>query len=449
MKTIHALGLRSSLIAFLLAGSAVSQGDLFVAPGLPVDGWVYSDYLFMGTLNNSLGPITAVSISAGGDAIAVDSDGGILYAVGGWIGQILWNARGYPSLLALSYFPNNINWCAPFRDGALCFDDSTQTLLFYAHNTPTHTPASFGNPLTQFGISGTMSGMVCNGRELFFSVDVTSNDPYHIFAWDYRDPTHPVRPVAALPVGPSPRHGPSLALARDGKLLAMDDPYLYLVDPDTGTITQLMTKPTTPAFATGPFGWQIMVTYNPWTDVVAVAPTYLPVVFVMVAAPLGSPTWTMGFSALNFFPVHGGITTTAEQPFELYGMGCPNVTGRDPRLGWQGLPLQGQSFQVKLRDAEPNGLAFFWLGFSDTFWSGAGPLPFSAAAYGAPGCNLLASADVPFLAPVDSSGHASLTVPVPTNQALHGTRLFAQTASSSTANALGFAASDALIIRVR
>jgi hypothetical protein len=145
-----------------------------------------------------------------------------------------------------------------------------------------------------------------------------------------------------------------------------------------------------------------------------------------------------------------GLTSTAVRPFELFGIGCPNSTGRDPRLGWQGLPRQGQSFSVKLRDAESNGFAFFWLGLSDTFWWPLGTLPFDAAPFGAPGCILRVSADVPFPVAVDANGRATLTQAVPVNAALAGWEIYAQTASSaSSANALGFATSDALVIRLR
>jgi hypothetical protein len=140
--------------------------------------------------------------------------------------------------------------------------------------------------------------------------------------------------------------------------------------------------------------------------------------------------------------------STAAQPFELFGSGCPNATGSDPRLGWQGLPMQGQSFVLKLRRAEPNGFAFFWLGTSDTNWQGL-TLPFEAGSIGASGCRLLVSPDVPFPTMLDANGRGTLGVAVPVNSSLAGIEVFAQTASTSTVNSLGLASSDALLIRVR
>jgi hypothetical protein len=168
---------------------------------------------------------------------------------------------------------------------------------------------------------------------------------------------------------------------------------------------------------------------------------------VLVARTLsGNGSWQTVFSYL--LGAHG-LTALVVQPFELFGMGCPNNTGHDPRLGWLGVPQEGQSFSITLRDAEPNGLALCWLGLSDTHWNGFGALPFDAAPLGAPGCVLRVAADVPFPVPVDASGRAVLQESVPVNPALRGLQVFAQSASSSTANAFGFAASDALVIRVR
>jgi hypothetical protein len=110
--------------------------------------------------------------------------------------------------------------------------------------------------------------------------------------------------------------------------------------------------------------------------------------------------------------------------------------------------MQGQSFRINLRHAEPNGLSFFWLGLSDTNWLGLG-LPFTASGLGAPGCSVLASADVPYPVTTDGNGKASVTVAVPFAPSLAGMQVFAQNASTSGANALGFASSDAVVIRVR
>ena len=118
-------------------------------------------------------------------------------------------------------------------------------------------------------------------------------------------------------------------------------------------------------------------------------------------------------------------------------------------MGWTGVPLQGTSFSVDVRDTEPNAFVAFWLGVSDTFWAGVGNLPFDAGRLGAPGCTMYASAEDWFPAFADANGDASVSFSVPVDPTLHGLEFFMQSASTSSANALGMAASDALLIRVR
>ena len=139
---------------------------------------------------------------------------------------------------------------------------------------------------------------------------------------------------------------------------------------------------------------------------------------------------------------------TNEHPFEHFGIGCNTSLGQEPRLGWRRLPLRGNSFDLTLRRAEPNGLAAFWLGVSDAQWAGLA-LPYDATPLGAPGCALYVSADAPYFAPVDQGGNASLTLGVPLTPALAGLELFSQSICSTTGNAFGFAASGALAIRLR
>lgn len=232
----------------------------------------------------------------------------------------------------------------------------------------------------------------------------------------------------------------------------MDDTGLYHINPTTGVNTQIDTQPF--QLTPGRMGLPILMGYNPWTDTVAITPSdetygmFLPgpPMVVVARSVSGIGPWQTVFS--YGLGAHG-FTALVVQPFELFGIGCRNATGRDPRLGWRGLARQGQSFSITMRDAEPNGFAFLWLGLSDTYWAGFGALPFDAAPFGAPGCLLRVAADVPFPVAVDGNGRASLQQSVPVNPALTGLQVFAQTASSSTANVFGFAASDALIIRVR
>jgi hypothetical protein len=222
---------------------------------------------------------------------------------------------------------------------------------------------------------------------------------------------------------------------------------LLRIDPVTGTATAISAPPSDPSYFNiyGDLVDTVMA-YDPWTNTVALGRYHLwsSEVYTQV---LGTGNWVLQ----RYFPIEGLIelASTSERPFELFGRGCANGLGRDPRLGWQGMPLQGQGFSVTVRDAEPNGFALLWLGTSDRTWPAVGSLPFDAAPFGAAGCMLRVAPDVVYPAGVGAVGTAAATVAVPINSALRGLEVYAQSASSSTANALGFAASDALVIRVR
>ena len=186
--------------------------------------------------------------------------------------------------------------------------------------------------------------------------------------------------------------------------------------------------------------------YSIWSDHVLAAGTHI--WWRQVSAPPSTP-WTGGVWNIfdpNFF---GDITTNAEPPFLIRGSGCNHGLGREPRLFWRGLPLQGTSFDLRVRFAEPNGFAAFWFGTSSTFAPGLGALPFDAAPLGAPGCRILASAELTVLAAVDAQGEATQTFPVPIDPAFVGLKLFAQSASQSTGNLLGLASSESLVVRFR
>ncbi len=166
----------------------------------------------------------------------------------------------------------------------------------------------------------------------------------------------------------------------------------------------------------------------------------------MSLAPGGS------WSTVYFFPFFSTLrrlTCAAERPFEHFGVGCPNGLGREPRMNWQGIPVQAGSFSLGVSGAEPLGIAASWLGLNDQSWPGVGTLPLDAAPYGAPGCRVYASGEFSLFSLVDSAGRGSVNLTVPVNAALHDVEVFAQSVSSSTGNALRFASSGALSIRIR
>jgi len=312
-------------------------------------------------------------------------------------------------------------------------------------------PTVVGNARTLFGLTDPYdepTSICTDGRELFFSVGVRANMPYHVFAVDLASSPLTGRPIAQLSLAPNmtvPRRGATLCMGRDGKLIALDD-VLVTIDPVTGaqqTISPSYWQGSQP-YAVYP-DKAVPFAYNPWNDT-AIAIPFAPGDRVF---HWSGTAWSMALNGWlwDLGPCH----TTSPAPFVLFGKGCRNASNKEPRMGWQGVPRQGQTFAVTLRDAEPSSLAVIWFGWSDTSWASLGALPYSGTSFGAPGCSLLVSPDAPLPFWTDGSGNAAYPVALPVNPAIAGFEIFAQSISSAGAgvNALGFVSSDAVAVRVR
>lgn len=291
-------------------------------------------------------------------------------------------------------------------------------------------------------------GAAYDGRRLYAieQMPPSSATSHAIWVCDLRHPAHPQRAMGQFALtSPIPELHRSMTLGPDGNLLMFDSntAQLKLIDSRTGVATVL----SPPLSVTDVRS----IAYNHWTDT------------TMVLAPIPGVGSQAMFRLYEFRPsvgqwqlryTHYGesgwqIESLSTPPFELFGHGCSTALGHDPCLGWTGLPRQGQSFSINLQDAEPAGFAMIWLGWSDTFWAPVGALPYDAGPLGAPGCNLLVAPDGPLPFPVDGGGRASYSITVPINPSIAGMQVFAQSVSTSGANALGFASSDALVIRLR
>lgn len=111
-----------------------------------------------------------------------------------------------------------------------------------------------------------------------------------------------------------------------------------------------------------------------------------------------------------------------------------------PDLGNSGLPSIGASYSVTLASALANAPVVLVSGFSDQFY-GAIPLPWALP--GAPGCNLLASADVLSAQVASATGTSSFLIAVPNVAGLINAELFHQWAVFDAVNALGLVVSNA------
>ncbi|MEC8652774.1 MAG: M14 family zinc carboxypeptidase [Planctomycetota bacterium] len=145
--------------------------------------------------------------------------------------------------------------------------------------------------------------------------------------------------------------------------------------------------------------------------------------------PPQNPNWSM--SNVVDHPSYEVLCQGAGQP------------GGVPSLTADGVPSLGVTFEVELAGAVANAAALLVLGNSDAVWQGA-PLPFSLAALGAPGCELLVSGDATQLVTTDGNGEASVPISVPNVTALLDAAFYEQFAVlDPAANSLGFAFSNA------
>lgn len=139
------------------------------------------------------------------------------------------------------------------------------------------------------------------------------------------------------------------------------------------------------------------------------------------------PTLMLGAWTRSPFTVRPGFRVYCQNPI---GVGAP-------RLTVVGTPRIGATVQLNLSAALPNSAAFLAMGLSDTT-SSSGPLPFSLAPLGAPGCFVLTSSESLQLRVVDGLGATSGGLTVPNDPSFVSMRLYAQyLVVHPTANSLG------------
>jgi hypothetical protein len=130
--------------------------------------------------------------------------------------------------------------------------------------------------------------------------------------------------------------------------------------------------------------------------------------------------------------VHGVPNGLAS--YSGYGAGCSGWAGT-PWLASASRPIVGQSFSVNLYNLPADHSVLLGIGLSNTDWLGM-PLPLDLAPLGAPGCRVLASADVT-LPLFNWAGQASWTWAVPNQGSLVGVAFYCQAAAVDHSNALG------------
>lgn len=292
--------------------------------------------------------------------------------------------------------------------------------------------------LSAAGVRGLGQSITSNGREIFVGTSHTTStpDPANVWELDGLAATPTLRPLVFM-------NGSAFALtmARDNMVLAgRISGQLWLIDPVAATGAQLNVG------ATAPQSNSNGTALNPWLNVACNVAGYggttpRDISFYDVA----TNTWPVQLTIDTSVP--SGAASSHEEPFQYFGQGCVGANGLEPRMGWTGIPMQGQSFTLSIRNGEANSVGFLFLGFSNTVGN-IGPLPASLGFLGATGCSQLVSDDA-FTTFLLQNGTASQTLNVPVNPALAGWTLYSQWALTSTVNSFGFVTSDAVQINFR
>lgn len=293
-------------------------------------------------------------------------------------------------------------------------------------------PTIVMNVNSGYGVNGLAQSITTNGREVFVGTSHTVNtpDPANVWFFDAESQAPVLTPIAFL-------NGSAFALSlgRDNRaLVGRVSGQMWYADHIALTATQVNVG------ATAPQSNCNGTALNPWTNLVGNVPGYGSTARAIGFYDVASNTWPQTLSMDTSVP--SGVAPACEQPFQLFGHGCRAPNNVEPRLSWSGMPMQGQSFTVTLRDAEM-GVALLFLGLSDRFGP-LGPLPADLGPIGAPGCLEYTSIEIRLPQAV-LTGTASQSFTVPTLPALTGLRLHAQWAVFGTA----FTTTEAVHIRVR
>ncbi|MGE0144989.1 MAG: S8 family serine peptidase [Planctomycetota bacterium] len=113
-----------------------------------------------------------------------------------------------------------------------------------------------------------------------------------------------------------------------------------------------------------------------------------------------------------------------------------------------GRPSPGGALELNLARARPVAPSVLFFGLSDSVFSG-GSLPLPLDTFGAPGCQLLTSAETSIILSTSLQGQLRHFLFTPNDPALLGVRFFTQFAVLDPgANQLGFAFSNALAVRI-
>lgn len=299
--------------------------------------------------------------------------------------------------------------------------------------------------------TGVPAGLTTDGRELFIACKEAAGQAANVWVFDPLGPA--LRPVALTPTTTS-RNLLGIRIDAVGRLRCSNELGLrFEVEPQTGAV--LVINPGTPMPRWGVSGvTAVSAAHDPWTRTSVVSGTYLgfsptsprPYAFLGLYDEVAG-AWSLVASAT--YDSGRVAEPVATAPFELFGRECANAVGSGARVSASGLPMRGGSFALQLRAAEPGATEVCWLGSSRTQWASVRALPFDLAPIGAAGCRVLAATDVVLTTEAGTDGRATLAIGLPMDSALAGVEASLKWGATTSANALGLATSDAVVIRIR
>lgn len=132
------------------------------------------------------------------------------------------------------------------------------------------------------------------------------------------------------------------------------------------------------------------------------------------------------------------LSTPSPQPpaVTTFGTSCGGT------LNWAGVPKVGTTFTVFLNGAIPGITATLAIGFNNYTWGGFA-LPLDLGLFGATGCELLVSYDMPLPYPTNGFGTAAAPLNIPNVSSLAGFVVYGQWLHLGLSNPLGLEATNA------
>ena len=191
-------------------------------------------------------------------------------------------------------------------------------------------------------------------------------------------------------------------------------------------------------------GWYSGTFAAPIPPLAPMSPYYL-----VIDAPPGSIAAPIAASGAPFSAYLAGSASGWSGPYaEAFAFRLASPPIAVPHFSTANVPVAGGTLVMQMHSLPALVPGVFWVGLSDVVWAGR-PLPFDLGPFGAAGCAVLASWDLPLVMLSSSVGSMQATLGVPSDPGIIGLVLYLQGAIIDVpANAFGVTVTNAVRIRV-